>query len=158
MNDKLDWEKLFKRYVIDDAKTPYFIAVDRLTQSQARYELFAYTLFVGVLFVAIGIASISTELPHGGALGVPVYALAMVAAAVIFGTTRHPWAASACASAPVAALVYFVLYGFHPNLGTGDKLLLIIIMLLWLRYSWRVVAIVKGYPDMSPGPEPENKR
>ena len=149
-NDNLDWEKLFKRYVLDDVKTPYLVPVARMTQTQARYELFAYTLFMGVLFSAVGVAAVSTELPHGGALGVPVYALAVVAAALIFGATRHPWAASFCASAPVAALIYFVLYGFHPNLGTGDKVLLTVIVLLWLRYSWRVLAIVRAYPDMPP--------
>ena len=43
---QLDWEKLFKRYVADDVKTPYFVAVDRLTQKQARSELFVYTLLM----------------------------------------------------------------------------------------------------------------
>jgi hypothetical protein len=145
---QLDWEKLFKRYVIDDAKTPYFVPVGRLTQSQARYELFTYTLFVGVLFGVIGVASISTELPHGGAVLVPAYALSVLWAALVFGMTRLPWSAAYCASAPVAALAYFVLFGFHPNLGPWDKVLLVVIVLLWLRYGWRVLAIVKAYPEM----------
>jgi hypothetical protein len=147
---QLDWEKLFKRYVADDDKTPYFVAAERLTRKQARYELFTYTLLMSVLFVVIGVASISTELPHKGAIGVPIYALAVVGAAVVFGMTRHPWAAAFCATAPVAALVYFVLFGFHPNLGNGDKTLLIVIVLLWLRYSWRVLAIVKAHPGTKP--------
>ena len=148
---QLDWDKLFKRYVADDVKTPYFVRVERLTQKQARSELFVYTLFMSVLFAVIGVASISTELPHKGALGVPLYALAVVCAAITFGMTRHPWAAAFCATAPVAALMYFVLFGFHPNLGNGDKTLLIVIVLLWLRYSWRILAIVKAQPDMPPG-------
>jgi hypothetical protein len=148
---QLDWDKLFRRYVLDDVKTPYFVAVGRLTQMQARYELFVYTLFMGVLFGVIGVAAISTELPHGSAHSVPVYALSVVGAAVIFGMTRHAWAAAYCASAPIAALLYFVLFGFHPNLGPWDKVLLIVVVLVWLRYSWRVLAIVRGYPDMPPG-------
>jgi hypothetical protein len=145
---QLDWDKLFKRYVLDDVKTPYFVAVARLTRTQARYELFTYSLLVGVLFAVIAVASLSTELPHRGALGVPLYALSLVCAALIFGMTRHPWAAAWCATAPVAALLYFLLFGFHPNLGTGDKVLLIVIVTLWLRYSWRVIAIVRAYPEM----------
>ena len=148
---QLDWDKLFKRYVADDVKTPYFVRVERLTQQQARSELFVYTLFMSVLFAVIGVASISTELPHQGAIGVPLYALAVVCAAVTLGMTRHPWAAAFCATAPVAALMYFVLFGFHPNLGNGDKTLLIVIVLLWLRYSWRILSIVKAQPDMPPG-------
>jgi hypothetical protein len=145
---QLDWDKLFKRYVLDDVKTPYFVGVTRLTRTQARYELFTYSLLVGVLFAVIAVASLSTELPHRGALGVPLYALSLVCAALIFGMTRHPWAAAWCATAPVAALLYFLLFGFHPNLGTGDKVLLIVIVTLWLRYSWRVIAIVRAYPEM----------
>jgi hypothetical protein len=148
---QLDWDKLFKRYVLDDVKTPYFVAVARLTQTQARYELFVYTLFMAVLFGVVGVASISTDLPHMGALGVPAYALSVVWAAIAFGITRHAWAVAYCAGAPLAALLYFVLYGFHPNLGTWDKVLLVVVTLIWLRYSWRVLAIVRTYPDMPPG-------
>jgi hypothetical protein len=148
---QLDWDKLFKRYVLDDVKTPYFVAVGRLTQTQARHELFVYTIFMAVLFGVIGVASISTDLPHMGAAGVPVYAISVVGAAVAFGMTRHAWAAAYCASAPVAALLYFALYGFHPNLGTWDKVLLVVVTLIWLRYSWRVLAIVRTYPDMPSG-------
>jgi hypothetical protein len=145
---QLDWDKLFKRYVYHDVKTPYFVAVDRLTRAQARHELFLYTVFIAVLYAVIGVTSISTELPHRGALGVPVYAFSVVVAAAVFGVTKQVWAATYCAIAPVAALIYFLLFGFHPNLGTGDKVLLLVIVLLWLRYSWRVLGIVKAYPDM----------
>jgi hypothetical protein len=74
----------------------------------------------------------------------------VVWAAVAFGLTRHAWAAAYCAGAPIAALMYFALFGFHPNLGPGDKVLLVVIALAWLRYSWRVLAIVRAYPDMPP--------
>jgi hypothetical protein len=147
---QLDWEKLFKRYVADDVKTPYFVAVERLTQKQARSELFVYTLLMSVLFGVIGVASISTDLPHKGALGVPVYAFSVVCAAIAFGMTRHAWAAAYCATAPVAALLYFLLFGFHPNLGSGDKALLVVIAVLWLWYSRRVLAVVRAYPEMAP--------
>jgi hypothetical protein len=147
---QLDWEKLFKRYIFDDTKTPYFVAVARLTRTQARSELFVYALFLGVLFAVIAVASISTELPHRGALGVPLYALSVVCAAVVFGLTRHAWAAAYCAGAPVAALLYFMLFGFHPNLGTWDKVLLVAIVLLWLRYNWRILAIARAYASMPP--------
>jgi hypothetical protein len=148
---QLDWENLFRRYVADEHKTPYFVAVERLTRVQARHELFVYTLFVGVLFAVVGVASISTELPHGDALGVPLYAFSLVWAAILFGLTRHVWAAAFCATAPVACLLYFLLYGFHPNLGPWDKVLLAVIVLAWLRYTWRVLAIVRAWSDLTPG-------
>ena len=148
---QLDWVGLFKRYVGDDIKTPYFVAVGRLTRVQARYELFVYTLFLGVLFGVIGVASLSPTLPHGNTLGVSLYAFLVTGAAVVFGISKHPAAAAVCASAPVGALIYFVLFGFHPNAATGDKILQVIIALLWLRYSWRILQIARAYPTM---PEP----
>ena len=104
---QLDWEKMFKRYVFDDVRTPYFTRAERLTQTQARYELFVYTIFLGMLFAVLSVASLSPDLPHRGAPGVSAYALSVVLAAVAFGVARHPWAAAYCASAPLAALSLF---------------------------------------------------
>jgi hypothetical protein len=145
---QFDWEKQFKRYIIDDEKTPYFTAVARLTRRQARYELFAYCLLTGVLYAMVGLASLSSGLPHGTAIGVPLYAFSLVIAAVLLGLTQRPPAAAYCATAPVAALLYFLQFGFHPNLGSGDMVLIVVLLLLWARYNFRVLAIARGFPDM----------
>ena len=152
---QLDWVALFKRYVGDDVKTPYFVAVGRLTRLQARYELFVYTLFLSVLFGVIGVASLSPALPHGNTLGVSLYAFVVAGAAVVFGFSKHTTAAAVCASAPVGVLIYFVLFGFHPNAATGDKILQVIIAILWLRYSWRILQIARAYPTMRDRATPE---
>jgi hypothetical protein len=149
--EQLDWVGLLKRYVGNEIKTPYFVAAGRLDRVQARNELFVYALFMAVLFGVVGVASLSPSLPHGNALGVPVYAFLVAGAAVFFGFTKHPAAAAVCASAPVGALIYFTLYGFHPNAASGDKVLQVVIVLLWLRYSWRILQIARAYPTM---PEP----
>lgn len=149
----MDWDKLLKRYVWDDAKTPYFIAVARLTASQARYELFVYTLFLGILFGVLAIAALSARHPHGHSEVVPLYAFSVVCAAIILGITRHHTAALYCASAPLAGLAYFAVYGFHANLGVVDKVLLVVVMLVWLRYCVRTIAIVRAYPGM---PDPSD--
>jgi hypothetical protein len=39
----LNWEKLFKRYIWDDDRTPYLVPASRMTRKQADYEIFAYT-------------------------------------------------------------------------------------------------------------------
>jgi hypothetical protein len=152
---QLDWIGMFKRYVGDDIKTPYFVAVGRLTRVQAKHELFVYTLFLGVLFGVIGVAALSPTLPHGDTLSVSLYAFLVAGAAIVFGMSKHPTAAAVCASAPVGALLYFTLFGFHPNAATGDKILQVIIALLWLRYSWRILQIARAYPTMPDGDAPE---
>lgn len=149
----MDWDKLLKRYVWDDAKTPYFIAVGRLTGSQARHELFVYTFFLGILFGVLAIAALSARHPHGHAAIVPLYAFSVVCAAIIFGITKHQYAALYCAGAPIAGLAYFAVYGFHPILGVVDKMLLVVVMLVWLRYCVRTVAIARAFPDL---PDPSD--
>ena len=152
-----EWEKYFKRYVADDAKTPYLVPVDRLTRTQACYEVFFYVLLLSVLFVIVGVASVSsTKLPHGSALGVPLFAFSIAWAAIVFGFSKHAYAAAYCATAPVAALLYILLYGFHPNLGTADKVLIFAFLAGWLRYNWRVLMIAKAFPDMTDPPVPND--
>jgi hypothetical protein len=145
----LDWEKLFKRYVWDDDKTPYLTRVRNLSRTQAHYELFGYSLFMGVLFGVLAVVTLSTKLPHGGAAIVPIYAFTVCAAAVLLGFTRHPWAALWCAGAPLAALAYFAIWGFHPNLEVGDKTLLVVVALVWLFYSRRVVAVARAWQRLA---------
>ena len=145
----MDWDKLLKRYVWDDAKTPYFVAVDRLTRSQARHELFVCTLFMTILFGVLAVAALSARHPHGHSEIVPLYAFSVVCAAIILGITQHYYAALYCASAPIAGLAYFAVYGFHANLGTIDKVVLVAVMLVWLRYCVRIVAITRAYPGMA---------
>ena len=135
----LDWEKLVKRYVWSDERTPYFTRVAHLSRRQAHYELFGYAVFVGVLFAVLAVASLSSELPHGDAAGVSLYAFSVCCAAILLGATRSAWAALWCAGAPLAALVYFACYGFHPGLETPDKILIVALMLGWLRSEERRV-------------------
>jgi hypothetical protein len=152
---QLDWADLFKRYVGNDLKTPYFVAVARLDRAQARNELFVYTLFLGVLFGVTGVASLSPALPHGDTLAVSLYAFLVTGAAVVFGFTKNKAAAAICASAPVGVLIYFTLFGFHPNASIGDKILQVTIAALWLRYSWRILQIARAYPTMAEPKAPE---
>ena len=144
-----EWEKFVKRYVWSDERTPYFIRVANLSRRQAHYELFGYALFVGVLCAVLAVASLSSEFPHGESAGVSLYAFSVCCSAILLGATRHHWAALWCAGAPLAALVYFALYGFHPNLETPDRILIVALILGWLLYARRVVAVAQAWPGLA---------
>lgn len=148
----LNWDKLFKRYVWHDDRTPYLTRVANLTRLQAHYELFGYSLLMGVLFAALSLAALSSTLPHGNAPGVSLYAFTVCCAAVLLGTTRHVWAALWCAGAPLALLAYFGYWGFHPTHEIADKALLVAGVLLWLLYSRRVVAVARAWQRLA-GPD-----
>jgi hypothetical protein len=141
-------DKYFRKYVWDDERTPYRVPVSRLTRRQAEYEILYYAVLTGVLFGLISLASLSDRLPHGNATIVSLYAFTQVCAALVLGATRSAWAALYSAGAPIAALLYFVLYGFHPNLGTADKTLLIAAVVLWLWYCGRLISVARAYPTL----------
>ncbi len=149
MESESEWEKLVKRYVWNAERTPYFTRAADLNRRQAHYELFGYALLVGVLSGVLSVASLSTELPHGDQPGVSLYAFTVCCAAIFLGATRHHWAALWCALAPLAALIYFALYGFHPNLDAPDKILIAALLLGWLIYARRVVAVAQAWPGLA---------
>ena len=144
----MSWDKFVKRYVWDDTKTPYFVRVAKLTKVQAGYEIFSYSLFLAILFAVISVVSLSDQAPQGRSEVVSIYGFCVVCGAIILGMTKSPASAHVCASAPLAALLYFFLEGFPPGLGMIDKWVLVAAALGLLGYSVRVVTMAKAYPNM----------
>jgi hypothetical protein len=142
-------DKFFRKYVWDDERTPYLVPVARMTRRQIEYEVRFYAVFTGVLFVLVSLASLSNSLPHGDARGVSLFAFTQGCAALLLGVTRSAWAALYCASAPLAALAYFALFGFHASLGAMDKMALLAVMVLWVVYCRRLLAITRAYAGLA---------
>jgi hypothetical protein len=141
----VNWEKLFKRYIWDDDRTPYLVPASRMTRVQADHEMFAYTVFLAILSCAACLAALA----HPGTSEIAVlYAFSAIVGAVVLGVTKHPYAAWYCGAAPVALLLYLLLHGFPASLAPIDHLVLIVFALLWLRYAWRIIGIARAYPDM----------
>ena len=148
----MDWFKFIKKYVWDDEKTPYLVAVGKLSRKQADHEIFAYACFIAILFTVVAIIAMSTKSPYGQSYGAGFYAFSVAASAVLLALTKDAYPAAYCGIAPLAVLAWFVIKGFHPNLHLLDKLLLIALTLLWARYSWRVLTIARAYEYL---PEPK---
>jgi hypothetical protein len=148
----MNWESFVKRYVWDDDRTPYLVRVGRITRRQADYEIYVYTVFLGVLFAVVTVAALAGGLPQGRSEAVALYGFSVVCAVILFGATKHLWAALYCSAVPLAALFYFFTHGLSPHLGTIDHVVLIVFALMWLRYSMRIVSLAKAYPDLPETP------
>jgi hypothetical protein len=144
----VNWEKLFKRYIWDDDRTPYFVPAARMTRKQADYEVFAYTIFLGSLFVIVGLAALGYA---GGSDAILLYVFSAIVSTVVLGITKHLYAAWYCGAAPLVFLSGLALYGFPASLAAIDHFVLIAFALIWLRYGYRIVGIAKAYPDMPEG-------
>jgi hypothetical protein len=144
----VNWEKLFKRYIWDDDRTPYFVPASRMTRKQADYEVFAYTVFLGSLLFIVSLVALSYA---GASEAILLYVFSAIVSTVVLGITKHLYAAYYCGAAPAIFLVCLALYGFPASLAAIDHFVLIAFALIWLRYAWRVVGIAKAYPDMPQG-------
>ncbi len=151
----IDWSYFFKRYVWDDETTPYFFPVARLHRGQAAAELFAYTLFVGILFFFVAFLTSTARAPSGPAPAMSLYCFSVACAAVVLAMTKYPLAAMWCAASPAALLAYFMLAGFPPRLGAVDQALIAAVLALITWYGTRVVRIARAWPELPEPPEEE---
>ena len=149
----LDWYKYIRRYFWDDETTPYLVPISKLHQKQADNEIFAYTLFVSILFGAICLFSVTGAAPYGKSLGAGLFAFVVMCAAFVLGMTKHIHAAITLSLAPMGTWVYLFSTDLRSDLHWGDQLFIVVFSLAWLRYALRVVNITKRYPTL-PDPPP----
>lgn len=143
------WYKYMRKYVWDEQKTPYMIAPDKLTRSQADYEIFAYVCLIAVLFSIVAIVFASTSSPYGQLYGMTFYAFSVAISAIMLSLTKNVYPAIYCGLAPLAILLFFLIKGFPPNTHSIDWLVLVVVLVLWAWYALRVVRIAKIYEGMS---------
>ena len=143
----MDWEKLFLKYVWDDQTTPYLVAVDKLNRRQGNSEILIYSLFLGVFFGAAALISLRGG-SGGQSFGVAYYGFSVVCASVLFVILKSYPAALYLSATPAVALVYLYFYGLGSERETYDTVIVTVILLLLLRYSLRIVALARAYPNL----------
>ncbi|MEK9724400.1 MAG: hypothetical protein VW405_13090 [Rhodospirillaceae bacterium] len=147
----LDWESMFRKYIWNDQTTPYFTAVPDLNRRQANSEILFYCLFLAVLFGVVSLTSLRGGL-GGGSTGVSYYGFSVVCAAILFGIAKVYAAALYLSATPLVGLAYLFLYGLGAERPTGDTIIVAVILLVLLRYSVRIVAVARAYPDLPSAP------
>lgn len=138
----------FKRYVWDDDKTPYRIAVAKLKKKQADSEIFAYVCFFAVLSAVLGVISCAPNAPFGQSYGAAFYAFSVATSAIWLHMSKEALTALYCAIAPVAVLLYLLIGGFTPGTPMIDSVVIIVACILIAWYSTRIVAIAKHYENL----------
>lgn len=146
----MGWFESAKRYVWDEEKTPQLIPFDVLSKSQARKELFVYTLSLSITFALIAIVAMAGAKSGANfkSFGMAFYAFSVFCGAVVLGMNKFHAAALYVASAPLAAMIYIFADGAGAGLVLAEKIGLLVCSVIWFRYALRIVAIAKAYPDM----------
>lgn len=149
------WEKFVKKYVWDEQTTPFLVSVGRLHRRQADKELFLFVLFLGTPF-ALVLLGAALRLPQEFTLGrvaAAAYALSVLVALSVLGARRHWLAAAYCLTAPLAILLHFVVDGFPSRMQALDQTIVLVMLIAWLRYTFRVVEIARAYERLPPPPD-----
>ena len=149
----MNWFANVGKYLWSRETTPDFTAPNAMTRVQARHEVFAYAVLLGSVFAIVGIAGVIATFrnPAAGPL-----LWTAVCGLVLWGCfssarLRGTLAAWVVAAAPAALLIQFAFSGFSPQSTRVDQILLVIIVLILLRYGWRIVRIVR-HQNGKPGP------
>ena len=153
----MDWYRFTKKYIWDDHKTPYFTAVAQLTREQAHKEVFAFAVLLMLFFATLALAAGSglRQSFNLSAVTMGGYALSVIAAAALIIRHKHRFAARYCLSAPLVLACGVVFDLFHPALTWPDKVFLLALLALALRYTLRVIAICNAYPHLAPTLQPK---
>lgn len=148
-----NWEKWTKRYVWDDDKTPFLVPVNKLTKLQARKELFLYIMFVGTPIGLLGFVSLAaiTRQESIGYFLFLVYAVSILASLYLLHSAKSQYAAFYSATAPLVLFLHLIVNGFPSKLHAVEQGLLLVFLLLWLRYTFRIVRMAKRFPEMREG-------
>lgn len=141
----MDWPGLVRKYIWDEERTPYLVRTDRLTARQARSELFVYAFLLALLAAAVSAVALAGDTWRGGVAApiVALYALTVLAAAVVLGITGRPAAAAYCATAPLAMVCAAVFGVLRSDMTGSERVVMTAAGVLWLGYAARIVRIVR---------------
>jgi hypothetical protein len=141
----VDWPGLVRRYVWDEQRTPYLVPAERLTDAQARNELFVYAFLLATLAAVMTAAGLLGAGGGGWLTGtvVPLYGTTLLLAAIVLGATGHRAAAWHCATAPALLWIGALTGALRPGMTGVERLALAVASALWMAYAVRVVRITR---------------
>ena len=138
------WFSKVPGYIFDKQKTPYLTEAKDLTLAQSQYELAAYGVFVGSLYVIVGLAASLTYFKNND----PIYlGWLMASVAVIYSifavVRKYELIGSYIISvAPSVIVAYSLFEAFKNNSSFLTLTIFLCLFLLSLKYGWRVSRIV----------------
>ena len=138
------WFSKVPGYIFDKQKTPYLTEAKEQSLAQSQYELTAYGVFVGTIYGIIGLAAM-LSIFEGNNWIYYIWLLASVLVIYsIFNVIRKYELFSSYVIALAPSII--VLFCFFEALTKNSSLFTIIIfaclLLLSLKYGWRVSRIV----------------
>ena len=144
------WFAFAKKYLWHEEKTPFHLSPSQMSKFQASNELKLFAILEGTIagMMVFGIYSHFQVTGETSLIPYLIYCLFLLFALFLLVKHKHFFAGIFCVTPPLVIFGMILLFGFHPNNGSFEKIILITFLAFWLFYSIRIIEISKCFQSL----------
>ena len=144
------WFSFAKKYLWHEEKTPFHLSPSQMSKLQASNELKLFAIFEGIIagMIVFGIYSHFQQTGETGLFPALIYCLFLLFA--LFILVKHKYLISAifCVTPPLVVFGIIIFFGFHPNNGLFEKVILTGFLVFIFLYSIRIFEICRCFHNL----------
>ena len=144
------WFSFAKKYLWHEEKTPFHLSPSQMSKLQASNELKLFAIFEGIIagMMVFGIYSHFHLTGETNLFPGLIYCLFQLLALFILVKHKHFIAGIFCVTPPLVIFGMILWFGFHPNNGSFEKIILSVFLAFWFFYSIRVFEISRSFRSL----------
>ena len=144
------WFSFAKKYLWHEEKTPFHLSPSQMSKLQASNELKLFAIFEGIIagMIVFGIYSHFQHTGETGLFPALIYCLFLLFALFLMVKHKHLFAAIFCITPPLVIFGMILWFGFHPNNGFFEKIILSMFIAFWFFYSIRIIEISRCFHSL----------
>ena len=144
------WFSFAKKYLWHEEKTPFHLPPSQLTKLQASNELKLFAIFEGIIagMMVFGIYSHFHATGETNLFPSLIYCLFLLFALFLLVKHKHFIAGIFCVTPPLVIFGMILWFGFHPNNGSFEKIILSAFLVFWFLYSIRIFEISRCFRSL----------
>ena len=144
------WFSFAKKYLWHEEKTPFHISPSQMSKLQASNELKLFAIIEGII-AGMMVFGIYSHFQHTGETSLfpaLIYCLFLIVALFLMVQYKHFFAGIFCITPPLVIFGMILCFGFHPNNGFFEKIILSVFLAFWFFYSIRIIEISRCFQSL----------
>ena len=144
------WFSFAKKYLWHEEKTPFHLLPSQMSKLQASNELKLFAIIEGII-AGMMVFGIYSHFQHTGETSLfpaLIYCLFLLVALFLMVKHKHFIAGIFCITPPLVIFGMILWFGFHPNNGFFEKIILSVFLAFWFFYSIRIIEISRCFQSL----------
>ena len=144
------WFSFAKKYLWHEEKTPFHLSPSQMSKLQASNELKLFAIIEGII-AGMMVFGIYSHFQHTGETSLfpaLIYCLFLLVALFLMVKHKHFIAGIFCITPPLVIFGMILWFGFHPNNGFFEKIILSVFLAFWFFYSIRIIEISRCFQSL----------